>query len=134
MPFISVPIDDAKEMEAVPEGEYDLRIIKAEDGESKKGNPMTTVMLRIENAGIPNPAPVRHWITHVTADTPEDQKAMRLLDTARFLQCFGIPHESHGFNSDDLEGATGTCMLTQEENEENGEVYNRLRLPRLRKR
>jgi len=132
MPYISVALDDAKEGEPVPEGEYELRIVKAEDGESKKGNPMTTVMIRIENAGIPNAAPVRHWITYPTAQTPADQVNMRLLDIKRFLVCFGIPFDGHGFDSADLEGATGRCMLTQEQNEENGEIYNRLRLPRLK--
>lgn len=131
MPFIKVPLDDAKEQEAVPEGEYDLRIVKAEDGESKKGNPMTTVMIAIENSGIPNPNIVRHWLTYPDDNTPADQRNMRLLDIKRFLTAFGVPTEDGGFNSDDLPGQTARCFLSQEEGDD-GQIYNRLRLPRLK--
>ena len=132
MPYISVALDDAKEGEPVPEGEYELRIVKAEDGESKKGNTMTTVTMRIENAGIPNASPVRHWLVYPDSSTPMEQRNLRLLDIKRFLTCFGVPFDGGGFDSADLEGAIGRCMLTQEQNEENGEIYNRLRLPRLK--
>ena len=131
MPFISVPLDDAKEAEPVPEGEYDLRIVKAEDGESKKGNAMTTVYIKIEDSAYPNAALLRHWITYPDKDTPADQRQMRLLDIKRFLTCFGVAMEGNGFNSDDLLGASGRSFLYQEEGDD-GNVYNRLRLPRLK--
>jgi len=131
MPFINVALDDAKEQEPVPEGEYDLRIVKAEDGESKAGNAMTTVYIKIEDSAYPNAALCRHWLTYPDRDTPADQRQMRLLDIKRFLTAFGIAQESKGFNSDDLLGATARCMLSQEEADD-GNVYNRLRLPRLK--
>jgi hypothetical protein len=131
MPFISVPLDDAKEAEPVPEGEYDLRIVKAEDGPSKKGNAMTTVYIKVEDSAYPNAALVRHWITYPDRDTPADQRQMRLLDIKRFLTCFGVAQESNGFNSDDLLGSVGRSFLYQEEADD-GNVYNRLRLPRLK--
>jgi hypothetical protein len=131
MGFIKVDLNDAKEAETVPEGEYDLRIIKAEDGESKAGNPMTSVLIKIEDAPIPNASPVRHWLTYPDSKTPADQRNMRLLDIKRFLTCFGVPMTAYGFDSEDLVGATGRAYLAQEEGD-NGEVYNRLRLPRLK--
>jgi hypothetical protein len=131
MPFVNVALGDAKEPEAAPEGEYDLRIVKSEDGESKAGNPMTTVYIKIEDSAVPNAALVRHWITYPDRQTPPDQVQMRLLDIARFLQCFGIPHEGAGFNTDDLLGATGRCFVGQEEADD-GNVYNRLKLPKLK--
>jgi hypothetical protein len=131
MPFINVALDDAKEAEAVPEGEYDLRIVKSEDGESKKGNAMTTVYIKIEDNSYPNAALLRHWITYPDRDTPADQRQMRLLDIKRFLTCFGVAMEGNGFNSDDLIGATGRSFLYQEEGDD-GNIYNRLRLPRLK--
>lgn len=133
MPFIDAALDDSvKEAEPVPEGDYELRIVKSEDGESKAGNSMTTVYMRVEDNNYPNAALVRHWLTYPDSHTPQDQRQMRLLDIKRFLSCFGIPFEKGGFNSDDLMGATGRCMVTQEEGDD-GNVYNRLRLPRLRK-
>ena len=131
MPFISTPLGDAKEPEAVPEGPYDLRIVKSEDGESKKGNPMTTVYIKIEDPAYPNAALVGHWILHPTADTPPEQLQMRILEQRRFLECFGIPYEANGFNTDDLVGATGNSFLVQETGDDNV-VRNRLRLPKLK--
>lgn len=132
MPFVKLALDDTKEPETVPEGVYDLRIVKAQDTESKKGNPMTVITIRIEDAGIKNAAPVIHYMTYPDADLPDDQKNFRLLDIKRFLAVFGIPFDPHGFDTDALQGATAQkVMLVQEEGEDN--VHrNKLRLPRLK--
>lgn len=132
MPFINVDLNDAREQETVPEGNYKLRIVKAEDGESKAGNEMTTVYIKIENSDVPNPALIRHWITYPGRDSTADQRAMRLIDIKRFLVCFGIPFEGGGFNSEDLVGAEGECLVITETGDD-GNDYNRLRLPRLKK-
>src|SRR5262245_407603 len=132
MPFIKIPLDDAAEQEVVPEGDYELQIVKAEDGESKKGNQMTTVYIRILDAKVPNPAILRHWLTYPDMETPADQRNLRLVDIKRFLTVFNIPMNEEGFDSDDLIGATGRCFVYQETSEENeDQVFNRLRLPRL---
>lgn len=129
MPFITLPIADVKEPKAVAEGEYELRIIDAEDTESKKGNPMTVVKIALEQH--PDAYPIRHYITYPSDDTPPDQINMRVLDIKRFLTCFGVAFEGNGFNTEDLVGQTGRCMVTQEDGDD-GNVYNRLRLPRLK--
>lgn len=131
MGFISVALDDVKEPTVVPEGEYDLRIVKKEDKESKKGNPMTVCYIRIEDAAVANPAIIVHYMTPPTADTPMDQVSMRLLDIKRFLQLFGVGYGDGGFDTDDLVGATGRGYLIQEEGEDRV-VRNKLRLPKLR--
>lgn len=132
MPFINVDLNNAQEPDIVPEGSYNLRIVKAEDGESKQGNEMTTVYIKVESDDFPNSQIIKHWLTYPNSGTPEDQRAMRLIDIKRFLTCFGIKFEGEGFNSEDLVGATGECLVTQEEADD-GNTYNRLRLPRLKK-
>jgi len=132
MPFIDVALDDAAELEVVEEGEYELQIAKAEDGESKAGNLMTTVYIKILDAPIANASLVRHWITYPDESTPPEQRAMRLIDIKRFLVLFNIIHDGNGFNSEDLVGATARCLVIQEEADD-GNVYNRLRLPKLKK-
>jgi hypothetical protein len=131
MSFINLDLTGVKEGEIVPEGEYDLRIVKVEDGESRKGNQMTTVTIRIEGTDVPNPAPVQHYITYPTPDLPDNQKYMRLLDIKRFLTLFEVPFDKAGFDSEELLGQTARGMLTQEEGND-GIIRNRLRLPRLR--
>lgn len=131
MPFIDYGMPDVGEPEAVAEGEYDLTITKAEDTISKKGNPMTVITLRID--GEPDADIVRHWMVHPTKDTPDDQKVMRAREAERFLQCFNVPHDpGPQFDTSDLSGCSGRCFLTQEEDDEGNNVYNRLRLPRMK--
>lgn len=131
MGFVKAALDDVAEPEVVAEGEYDLRIVKSEDKESRAGNPMTEIFIRIEDAGSKNPALVAHYLNHVTPETPKDQQQMRLLETKRFLQVFGVAHTPEGFDTDDLQGATGRCLLIQEEGKD-GVTRNRMKLPRLK--
>lgn len=136
MAFINVAIKDAKESEVVPEGEYDLRIVKSEDKDSKAGNAMTVVMIQIISDEYPNASPLNHFITYPSENGSEAGNAMKLRDIARFLQTFKIPYTDEGFDTDDLQGAEGTCFLDQEEGQDkngkaNGMMFNRLKLPRL---
>lgn len=130
MSFINAQLDQSvKEPEAAPEGEYDLRIAKTTRKESKSGNMMTEVMITVE--GEQGVAPVYHYLIDVTKDTPAQQADMRRLELKRFMQMFGVKFQPDGYDDEDLQGATGRCMLTQEEGDD-GVVRNRLRLPRLK--
>lgn len=131
MPFVPIRLDDVQEGEAVKEGEYEVQIVKAELGESKKGNSMVTVMLRVLGEAAANP--INHWLVPPKASDPEDQQRFRKLDIARFCHAFGIPTEGGGFDTDDFAGRTAYVTVTAEENKDDGKVYNRLRLPRLPK-
>lgn len=131
MGFISVALDDVKEPSIVPEGEYDLRIVKKEDKESKKGNPMTVCYIRIEDAAVANPAIIVHYMTPPTAETPPDQVPMRALDIKRFITLFGVGYDERGFDTDDLVGATCRGYVIQEEGDDKV-VRNKLRLPKLK--
>lgn len=130
MAFIKQDLGDVRESQPVPEGEYDLRIIKADRVESKKGNMMTKVLIRIDDPDYPNASPISHFLVDITKDTPEDQAQMRKLDQKRFLVAFDVPHDDNGYDSDDLPGAEARMLLTRDENDD-GMVFNRLRLPRL---
>lgn len=132
MPFIKLALDDVKEPEIVPEGAYDLRIAKVMDTESKAGNPMTVCTIIIEDAGT-KAMPIVHYMTYPDEDLPADQKEFRLLDIKRFLQVFGIKYDPHGFDTDDLQGATAQkAFVMQEEGKQDKVMRNKLRLPRLK--
>lgn len=132
MPKIKLELDDVEEAVLVPEGEYDLQVVRVDDGESKKGNEMTTVYIKVLDADVPNPNLVRHWITYPNSETPPDQMQMRLLDIKRFLHCFSIDAPDGEVDSDEFLHATGRATIVQEEGDD-GNTYNRLRLPRLKK-
>lgn len=127
MPFISESLDDVTEPKAAPEGEYDLTIVKAEEKESKGGNQMAEVFIRFDDPSI-DAFPIRHFVIKWDHDTPADQVRSRKLEYKRFLAAFGIPEDS---DVSDWPGNGGRCLVIQEEGND-GNIYNRLRLPKLR--
>lgn len=130
MGFVSVDLEGVKEPEVVPDGKYKLRIVKVEDTTSKKGNEMTVFYIRIEDDQYPEAQIIRHWMIYPNEDMEKDQRTMRLRDIKRFLKCFGVEGDK-GFDTEDLMGQEGECYVYQEEGENDGNIYNRLQLPRL---
>lgn len=130
MPFIKQALD-AKEPESVAEGEYDLRIVKVdEETPTKKGDPMITVTIKIEDPDV-NAALFNHWVLLIGPKIKKENHEMYKLNIQRFLQVFGIPHDDDGFDSDDLQGATGRCFLIEDDSADDGIIRNKLRLPKL---
>lgn len=141
MPFITAALGDAKESSPVPEGVYPLRIVKHEvtktKGDSGKSvRDMVVVDIRVEDPNYPNASLVREYLVHALAnDTPEVRNLMNL-QIRRVLEVFGIPYEDGGYNTDDLQGATGECLLRQEQIQPTdgrpAYTVNRLEPPRLK--
>ena len=135
--FIEQAIADAKEAVAVPEGEYDLRILSAETALSKAAadrgqtsDNMIHCTIAIESDEFPNAAPLHHYIMLVT--DPEDKwNNLHLVGQKRFLTVFGIPYEGNGFDIDDFANASGRCLVAVDQTNR-GEDVNVLRLPRLK--
>lgn len=135
MAFIKTTISDAAESENVPEGEYDLRCIKIDESKkSKKGEHMVKVGIKVEDAEYPNASLINHWlIIPNKKDRDADIYALMQLNNARFLECFNVPYEEDGFDPDDIVGASGRCLVTLGEPNDQDVVFNQLQLPRLSK-
>jgi hypothetical protein len=133
MAKISVPkLNEAREAEAVPEGEYEVRIHSVTEKDSKGGKPMLAVMCLIESADHPDAAPINHYLSLPADDDEERSIKFKNLQIARFCQLFGIEVEDDEIDTDDFEGKTATCTLTLEPfNDDSDEMVNRIRLPRL---
>jgi len=127
MPFISESLDDVTEPKAAPEAEYDLTIFKVEEKESKSGNPMAEVFIRFDDPSI-DAFPIRHYVMKWDHDTPADQVISRKREYKRFCACFHLAEDSE---AEDWVGNSGRCLVIQEEGNDNN-TYNRLRLPKLR--
>ena len=124
-PFITEALDDVHEPQPVPEGEYDVRIVKATQGKSKKGNDMISLFLAIDGEDASG---FGHWLLGWDGDTDEDQVKSRKLEMKRFVAAFDVPVD---FTASDLVGQTASVFLMQEEGDD-GVVRNRMRLPKLK--
>lgn len=127
MAFIKESLADVREPKAADEGEYDLRIVKADGKPSKKGQPMCTVMIIIDNPGVDAP-PFYEYLMGWNDDTPEDQIRMRKLTIKRFCVAFDVQED---FDVSDLPGRTARANVKQEVGDDQV-VRNRLVLPRIK--
>lgn len=130
MSRIEVPFADVPEETLAPEGNYDLRIVGKESGLTKKGDrSMITCLIRIE--GGPYSA-MRHWLVFPNEHDEQNTRDLMVRNIRRFLAIFNVKWDGTSFDDDDLDGATGRCLVSLRKNEETGTEYNELRLPRVR--
>src|SRR6185437_1130137 len=143
MPFINAAMNEAVEAEVVPEGEYHIRNHEAEMATSKKGSQMIKVLSVIESPDYPNAAPIMTYLALPGDDDEPKSAAFKLLQLRRFCECFEIPFEENGFDTDDIAGSEGDCLVKQEtfqpllpdgspDTSKEPFTSNKLALPRLR--
>ena len=138
MPFVELDLEKDYEDKPVPEGVYPLRIIKADDKESKKGNAMTQLFIGIESDEYPDASPFNHFLVYPNKDTEPDTRRLFMQNITRTLAVFGVKYDANGFDSDDLVGAEGESLveLKPAGSTDDGKDFpeqNALRAPRLRK-
>lgn len=131
---INVPFGDVSEEKVAPEGTYDLRVIRKEWVTSRNsGRPMLSAYIAIESDDGEAYTPFGHWCVLPTdEDWQEDRRKAEMFvrNLRRFLSVFGVEWTPDGFDDEELDGATGRCLVTIEEDDE-GVLRNRLRLPRV---
>lgn len=130
-------LDNVAEQQAVPAGVYDLVITGAENRESgpnskHPGAPMIRVSIAFKDLNL-NAPNISHFISLPFGDDDENA-SFKLLQLKRFITLFGIPYEN-GMDSDDLlmqmSGQEARAQVNLSEPDDNGNVYNRLSVPRL---
>lgn len=145
MPFMPLPVQDAREDEAVPDGEYEIECTACnlkQARESRKPMYELSFVVNDPPEDIDLPAPVFHYALIPVDDTiaqeygveaDEDEAYKRKLrDMTRLLVALGIPFEANGFNDEDFLGAKATVRLKKEErNDAPGQFSNRLMLPKF---
>ena len=128
--------NEVPEESAVPgDKEYDVAIIAVGEAYVKEetGRTVLPLTIQIEDPDYPDAKLVGHWLTFPTEDDKENEPrkfAMLARGINRFNALFGVTPAEDGINTEDYEGAKGRCVLTTEEY--NGELNNKLRLPRIR--
>lgn len=127
MPRIEVNLADTHEPQPVPAGQrYKLTIAEAEFRPEK--NDIRVSIGIDEHVTAPN---VTHFISLPKPEDDEKKANFKRIMLARFLYWFGIPQDGDAFDTDDFPGATAELDLSLSEPNDNGDVYNRLVLPRL---
>lgn len=127
MARIEVNLADVHEPQPVPAGQkYKLTIAEAIHREDKSD---IEVSIGIDDhLDAPN---IRHYVNLPKPEDDERKVMYKKLFLSRFLYWFNIPHDGDAFDTDDFAGATAELDLSLSEPNENGDVYNRLMLPKV---
>lgn len=140
--MIELDFDSVVEPRPLPKGVYPVQIL---DGEVRETGPNSKNPGRpqlVFNVGFTGPskeeqaAPtVRHYVSIPHPDDEQKSFDFKLLLLKRFLSVFGLPMDSQ-FDPEAVAfsaaGATADLEVDLTEPDDNGNVYNRLVLPRIR--
>lgn len=126
---------ETQEQEAAPEGEYDLRCVKAEAAQAKNSErSIIKTTWTIEGYPDEDYQLVGHTITFPTDEDKSedlDKWKMMMRSIKRFAAVFGLDPtevETPEDWAEEIHGTTGSCMVVQ--NVYEGNIYSNLRLPR----
>lgn len=132
MSFIQLnDMNEVQELKLAPEGEYALAITDQEFYTNDKGRDI--VRCRIEFEDHDEFAGFTHWLALPSKKLDEDEeKYTRMMrNTKRFLTLWGVSMDN-GFDPSDLQGARCIAGVGQRTNDETGDVYNELKVPRIK--
>lgn len=116
-------LESVPEVQAVAEGEYEVRIMDAGDYVSKaSGQNMIKVVLEI--VGEPDSDPIYHYITLPQFDDDERKKNNKLRRIKVFLEAFQL--DQHSEYSDWI-GQVGWALIGAETDEQSGEPRNNIK-------
>lgn len=139
MTFIPVNFDDAVEPQPVSGGRYNLQVIECKNavtGEKSKhpGSPQFIVTIGFMDE--PNAPNMTQFLSLPHSEDNQKSANFKVLLLKRFLTLFNIPFDPSGIDTEkmamDMVGATANAEVTLSEPDDNGNVYNRLVVPRLR--
>lgn len=125
MSFINMPLGDAIPRAAVAEGQYDLRIKKAEPKDSKDKPGQTNIRVLLEVVDEPGAQTIFHYIAGIGPTDDEDTINNKKLQAIAFLNAFGIDWGEEGFELEDFPGADAEGVTLQQDEYE-GRITNKL--------
>jgi hypothetical protein len=127
MSFLNIIVTNARELSAVPAGEYKLRIMSAEHNEEK-----CFVLTRLQIVGPADPADyaatkdVSHFLYLPKADDDAKKVENKQRALRKFMDAFGIPYSEDGVDLGNFQGCEGWAILKEEEDETYG-AQNRIK-------
>lgn len=143
MTFVPVAFDEVQEASPLPEGRYPTQITAAQvkqTGERSKNPGRDQIVVTVGFTGPSkeeqNAPTVSHFISLPHSDDEARTNNFKALQLKRFLVAYNVPFQSSGIDLEEvcfaMIGATADIDVTLSEPDDSGNVYNRLRLPKIR--
>ena len=139
MTYIPVNFDEAIESVPVASGKYELQITECKQtvsgpNSNNPGSPMFRVSLAFTgDVSAPN---ISQFVSLPNEHDEPKSANYKVLLLKRFLVLFNVKFDPRGIDTErmamDMVGATAFVEVQQTEADDNGNVYNRLVVPRIR--
>lgn len=118
MSFLDMALNDIPELDAVNEGEYQLRIMSAEVKTSQKtGGNYLSVRFEVADEVAKD---INHVIMLPASTMSEKETIVAKNRLKYFYDAFGVDYSSGSVNLETLPGLTGYALLTVEETDQYG--------------
>lgn len=139
MTYIPVNFDDAVEAKPAIPGFYELQITACEIAKTgpnskRPGSPQFKVSLGFVSE--PNTPNITHFISLPNEDDKPETAQYKTLLLKRFLILFNIAYDRGGIDTEkmamEMPGHAARAEVTLTEPDENGSIYNRLQVPRIK--
>ena len=138
MTFVPIDFNSVEETKPVDAGRYDLIIAacdvtKTGDKSKVPGTDQFKVSIGIE--GEDNAPNISHYITLLNGQEEKSSANFKILLLKRFLHLFKIPYDPQGIDLEqiamEMVGCRANAEVSLSEPDDNGNVYNRLVVPRI---
>lgn len=139
MSLLNINLNEVEEPKPAPAGRYELQITGcqiSETGEKSKhpGTPMYKVSLQFVDLSLNAPG----FFHYIVLPTEDDETGYAALNLRRFLEAFSIPIPTDGVDVENLavemSGHSANIDVQLTEPNDEGDVYNKIRLPKLSSR
>lgn len=124
MSFLDFDLGNVPELNALPDGEYELRILACEVKNSQAGNPMVSISFDVP-AEVTSKG-IHHTLMLPTQADDEKKRNGRLRGLKGFCDAFRIDYQNGITLDESVVGLTGWAILGIESSEEYGD-QNRVR-------
>ena len=115
--IIDTDTTNVPELTSVAAGEYEIRFVRAEQKNSKAGDPMIEIIFDIPSE--PLSKDIFHYIMMPLASDSEKQKVQKLGNLKALKAAFNLP-QAGPVNGDDLVGLKTWAILNETDSEQYG--------------
>jgi len=139
MSLININLNNVEEPKPAPAGKYELQVTgcaisETSERSKRPGNPMYKVSLQFTDLSLNAPG----FVHYIVLPTESDENEYAALNLRRFLEAFSIPVPSEGLDIEQLAmemcGHTANVEVQLTEPNDSGDIYNKIRLPKLASR
>lgn len=130
MSLLALNLDEAVESKPVKAGKYDLECVTMEEKDSKSGKPQ--IVLSVAIIGHIDAPNVTHYISLPAPGDDEGKVKFKVLLLKRTAALFGVKWSANGVETEEFIGAKCSAELELTEPDDSGNIYNRIKVPRLK--